>query len=215
QPPVTRVWQRDELGAGWQPPACIGWTQPGFTSLVVTTARFRWDRGVDGLREVIGAISSLKGMPYWSTTHKAWHPLILDAYAVTAAKDGRRRGDFSANEIDPGARLYFEQEDSLSGKGTYELHILSVSPDRLVFDTHNLTTLRYLLVPVFHPGDVESVYFLEREATHVWRYYNMARLGENANGLVGGHAASSINRAIAYFRHLVGIPGDQEPPAAR
>ena len=27
--------------------------------------------------------------------------------------------------------------------------------------------------------------------------------------------ASSINRAVAFYRHFVGIPTDQEPPAAR
>src|SRR5579872_3643709 len=50
QPPVTRVWQRDELGPGWQPPPCTGWTQPGFTTLVVTAARFRFDSGMEGLK---------------------------------------------------------------------------------------------------------------------------------------------------------------------
>ena len=214
QPPLTRVWQRNELGPDWQPPSCTGWTQPGFTTLAETAGRFRSDSGLEGLKQAVGAISSLKGLVYWSTTHQRWQPLIVDAYAITAAKDGQRRGDFTAHELEPGSRLYFEQEDSLSGKGTYELHVLSVSPDRLVFDTRNLTTLRYLLVPVFHPGDVESVYFLARESAHTWRYYNLTRLGENANGLAAGHPSSSVNRAVALFRHLAGIPADKEPPAA-
>jgi len=27
--------------------------------------------------------------------------------------------------------------------------------------------------------------------------------------------ASYINRAVAFYRHIAGIPSDQEPPAAR
>jgi hypothetical protein len=37
----------------------------------------------------------------------------------------------------------------------------------------------------------------------------------NASGLVTANEASAINRAVAFYRWMVGIPGDQEPPAAR
>jgi hypothetical protein len=214
-PPIEKVWQRNELGPDWMPPDCTSWTQPGFSTLVVTTARFRYASGVDGLRRRIGMISQLKGMRYWSTTHQRWQPLILDAYAVSAPREEHRRGDFAVDEIEEGRRVSFEQEDSLSGKGIYQMQIITVTRDRLVFATTNLTTMRYLMVPIFHPGDIESIYFLERESPTVWRYYNLARLGENASSLAAGHPASSINRAVAYFRYLAGIPGDQEPPAAR
>ena len=33
--------------------------------------------------------------------------------------------------------------------------------------------------------------------------------------LTGGHPASWINRAIAFYRHFAGIPTDVEPPAVR
>jgi hypothetical protein len=62
---------------------------------------------------------------------------------------------------------------------------------------------------------MQSVYFLDRESPDVWRYYSIARTGKNSSRLTVGHDASSINRAVAYFRRLAGIPTDQEPPAAR
>ena len=70
-------------------------------------------------------------------------------------------------------------------------------------------------VPLFSPGEVQSVYFLDREPDNVWRYYSVARTDKKANSLTAGHEASSINRAVAYYRHLAGIPTGQEPPAAR
>jgi hypothetical protein len=95
------------------------------------------------------------------------------------------------------------------------MRILKVSPDRLVVSTENVSTLRYLLIPLFQPGEIQSVYFLERESPDVWRYYSIARTGKNASSLTAGHEASSINRAVAYYRQMAGIPTDSEPPAAR
>ena len=214
-PPVVKAWDRSELGRDWTPPPCTGWSAPGFSSLIVTVARFRDTSGVEGLLRHVGAISQLAGMRYWSTTHKRWQPLIVDASALAGQASDRRRQDFSMNETSDGGILYFQQTDNLSGKATYSMRVGSVTPDRLVFETENFSTIRYLLVPLFHPGEMQSIYFLEQESPGVWRYFNIARTGKNANTLVAGHDASSINRAVAFFRHWAGIPSYQEPPAAR
>jgi len=217
--PVVRVWDRPELAREWIPPACAGWSISGFSTLVVAVARFRDSSGMDGLLRRVGAVSQLSGMRYWSTTQKRWETLVLDASAVTGPAPGsandRRREDFSSNEVAAGAPLYFEQRDNLSGRATYRLRVMSVSPGRLVFETENVSTLRYLLVPLFQPGEIQSIYFLQQESSGVWTYYNLTRMGKNASRLATGHDASSINRAVAFFRHWAGIPTDQEPPEAR
>jgi hypothetical protein len=213
--PVVKVWDRADLGRDWAPPACTGWSAPGFSTLIVTVARFRDTSGVEGLLRHVGAISQLTGMRYWSTTHKRWQALIVDASAVAGPANDRRREDFSLNEISEGGTLYFQQNDNLTGRATYRMHVGSVAPERLVFETENISTIRYFLVPLFRPGEMQSIYFLEQESPGVWRYFNIARTGKNANTLAAGHDASSINRAVAFFRHWAGIPTDQEPPAAR
>lgn len=215
--PVVRVWDRSDLGRDWIPPACTGWSVPGFSTLIVTVARFHGP-SVDVLLRHVGAISQLAGMRYWSTTHKRWETLVLDAHAVAGPAgpaSERRREDFSSSEISEGESVYFQQNDNLSGRAIYRLRVMSASPDRLVFETENISTLRYVLVPLFQPGEIQSFYFLGRESSGVWSYYNLTRMGKNANRLAVGHDASSINRAVAFFRHWAGIPTDQEPPAAR
>jgi len=187
----------------------------GFSSLVVTVARFRNSSGIEGVRRRLGAISELKGTRYWSTTHKQWQTLIEDAYASTGPPSYQHRRDFSPKEIMEGVSLYFRQADNLSGTATYRLRILSASPDRLVFSMENMTTMRYFLIPLFHPGEMQSVHFIERESADIWRYYGIARTGKNASSLTAGHEASSINRAVAFFRYISGIPTDKEPPAMR
>lgn len=212
--PAVRAWDRAESGRDWIPPACTGWTDSGFTTLVVTAARFRHASGVEGLLRRIGAISEHAGIRYWSTTHKKWQTLIISAHALSDATGDRRREDFSPGEMVEGRNLYFQQEDNLSGKAIYRMRIRSASPDRLVFDTENTGTMRYLLFPMFRPGGMQSVTFLDRESQDVWRYYSINRTSRDASPLAAGYEASSINRAVAFYRHLAGIPTDREPPAS-
>jgi hypothetical protein len=113
-----------------------------------------------------------------------------------------------------GKILYFEQTDNLAGKAIYRLYIMQASADRIVFAIENVTVMRYLLLTLFHPAEMRSIYFLDRESDLVWRYYCMSCTGRNASRLATGHEASTINRAVAFYRFLVGIPTDQEPPAA-
>jgi hypothetical protein len=214
-PPTVKVWDRAELGRDWKPPACTGWTEPGFSTLVATVARFHYSSGADGLLRHIGAISGRTGMVYWSTTRKSWHILIPNAYALSGPTGDQRRKDFSLDEMVEGRTLYLHQEDNISGKAIYQLRILKASPDRLVFSTENITTMRYLLIPLFQPGEIQSIYFLDRESQDAWRYYCIARTGKKASTLTAGHQESSINRAVAFYRYLAGIPMDKEPPAAR
>jgi len=212
---VAKSWSKSEFGRDWKPPACTGWAAVGFTTLVTTVARFRQTSGAEGLLRHIGAISELAGMRYWSTTHKQWQTLIVDAYAVTGSQPSQRRKDFMPEEMKEGQVLYYVQVDNLSGKATYRMHVVEASADRLVFDVENVSRMRYLFITLFDPGEMQSIYFLDRESENVWRYYSIVRTGKNANRLTAGNESSAVNRAVAFYRYLVGIPTGQEPPAAR
>lgn len=214
-PVNVKSWSVNDLGRDWAPPACTGWTTTGFTTLVTTVARFRYSAGSDGLLRHIGAISEFAGVRYWSTTHKRWQTLIVDAHALNDQQSSHRRNDFTPEEMKPGAFLYFEQTDNLSGKAVYRMHIAEASPDRIVVDVENVSPLRYFYLTVIPANETQSIYFLDRESDSVWRYYGIVRIGKNANRMLAGNESSSINRAVAFYRHLVGIRTDLEPPAAR
>ena len=215
QAPTVEAWDRSTLGREWTPPACTGWTTPGFTTLVVTVAVFRHSSEVEGLLRRIAAVSELTGMRYWSTTHKRWQTLIVDAHALPGPAGGRHAKDFSLDELAEGRSPFYQMEDNLSGKAIYRMHIQSASPDRLEFETENISTMRFLLWPIYRAGEVQSIYNFERESQDVWRYYSITRTGRSASSLTAGNDASTINRAVAFYRHLAGIPTDQEPPASR
>lgn len=215
EPAVVKSWSTSDLGRDWKPPKCTGWTEVGFTTLVTIAARFSNSSDAEGLQRQIGAISKLADMRYWSTTHKRWQTLIVDAYALTDEQHGQRREDFRPDELKEGKELYCEQVDNLTGKATYRMRILEAAATRLVFEVENTSVMRYSFIPILHPGETQSIYFLDRESDNVWRYYSLMRTSRNANKRIAGNESSSINRAVAFYRHIVGIPTDQEPPAAR
>ncbi|HEV2349177.1 MAG TPA: DUF6675 family protein [Terriglobia bacterium] len=187
----------------------------GFTTLVTTSARFRNASEAEGLLRHIGAISELAGMRYWSTSQKQWQTLIVDAYALTGPQSGQRRGDFSPDEMKEGQVLYYEQVDNRTGKEVYRMIIAGVSADRLVIDVENVSAIHYLFITLLPPGEMQSICFLDRESENIWRFYSLVRTGKNASRLVTGNESSAVNRAAAFYRYVVGIPTDQEPPVAR
>jgi hypothetical protein len=197
----------------WTPPACTGWSTAASATTVAIAARFRQTSGVDALRGRVAAVSRLSGLLYWSTTSSRWQPMILNAHAL-AGPTGQSRADFTPDEFVPDRNFYVQQEDNVFGMATYRLRVLAMSADRLVFATENTTALRLLGLPVLAPGEVQSIVFLDRESKEVWRYYSLARTGKAA-AMIPGHDASLINRAVAMFRYLAGVPADREPPAAR
>jgi hypothetical protein len=215
QPVATKPWSAADLGRDWEPPTCLGWDSNGFTTLVTTIATFRFQAEEAGLLHNFGAFSQWKGLRYWSVTHKQWRTLITGGYALSAPQDGQRRADFTANEMVQENVLYFEQENNLTGKGTYRMQIVRASNDHIEIKIDNVSAIRYLLVPVLHTGDLPSVYFLDRESEDNWHYYSIVRTGKSASRLLAGNESSAINRAVAAYRHIVGIPDTTEPPAAR
>ena len=213
--PAVKFWRPADVAKDWSFPACIDSIPKRFSSLVTTAARFNHSGDAEALLRRIGAISELKGVQYWSNTHKRWQTLIVSAGAITGAKGDPPRPDFTPDELAAGTVVFFQQADNLAGKATYRLHITTASADRIAFEIENVNAMRYFIFTLYHPGELQSLYFLDRESDGVWRYYSVLRSGEHANSLTAGNASSSINRAVAFFRHFAGIQTDKEPPAAR
>jgi hypothetical protein len=200
--------------AGWTPPTCLDWDGPAPTLLVVIAARLHESGGPDALLARFGAISRLAGLRYWSVTAQAWQTLIQDAFAVTDATGTSRREDFRLEELRSGLPLYAAQRDGRSsGIVIYRMRVIARTSDRIAVSVVNVSPVRASVVTLFRPGELQATYFLDRLGTDEWGYFGV--WGVTTGLFTGGHAASSINRAAALFRHFVGIPSSQEPPAAQ
>lgn len=91
----------------------------------------------------------------------------------------------------------------------------ALAPEEATIVVENLSAVRLWGLPLFGPGDLRSAYRLEQLAPGIWGYSSLGGVAKGASFLSNGHHASYINRAAAVFRHIAGVPTDQEPPAAR
>jgi hypothetical protein len=211
---TIEAWDASELPGGWSPPRCTGWQGAGARILVALSGSFPHGGGSDDLLARFAAVSAMRGIRYWSVTDKQWRPLIVDAAALTGTDRNSRRADFTLAELKSGQTLSFLEQDSRSGAVTYHLRLLESGPDRFVLAIDNATPIKFMLFTLFPPGAMQSVYFIERLAPDRWGYYSLLRAGADASSMVAGHAGSSMNRAQALYRHFLGAPTDQEPPAS-
>jgi uncharacterized protein DUF6675 len=213
-PPNARNWHSGDIAAAWSPAACVAWTSQRFTVLTAIAGRFKFNGTADDLLARFGALSAWRGIQYWSVTDGRWDTLIIDAAALDGSSPRQRRANFTLPELKSGADLYFLQQDNRSSDAVvYRMKVEAIDDSRLVITMENVSSVSMLIFTIFDAGDLKSTYILERLSPAAWGYYNLSGAREGA-AFVGNHDASYLNRALAIYRHLVGIPGNQEPPLA-
>jgi hypothetical protein len=208
--PAVAIWHDLELTGG---PDCLGRLQGRMKLVAALAARFRHAGGLDDLAARLGAISKTNGLVYWSTGEQKWRNLISDAAALTQADPEARRHDFTAEELRSGETLWFMQNDTRStGENLYSLRTLASGDDRLVVEVANESDIDFTLVTLFAARDLYSLHFIRRLDADIWGYYGLAAVRE---GSVSDYEKSLVNRAAAYYRFLIGQPGDRGEPLAR
>jgi hypothetical protein len=83
----------------------------------------------------------------------------------------------------------------------------------VVVESANVDAIRQWGITLYAPGGLHTLYFLKKQSPGVWAFYSITRLLPNSL-LAQGHEKSLVNRAVALYRHIVGLPTDAEPPAA-
>lgn len=217
RPPLINVWSAPAaLERVAVEPPCEGLPLGSAKLIVTMRGSFRFDGALDDLLSRIGAISTLPGLEYWSVTEKKWLPLIKEAQALSGPAPEARRPDFSPAELRRGDVFYYMQHDNRSWRpGVYQMRVTVTGHDRAVIDSENVTPLRFLLVTLFHSGTLHTHVRLQRVAPGIWSLVQLDWVGSGASALaLMGHDESYVNRTAALFRHIAGLPSNQEPPAA-
>ena len=210
--PNLFVWRQLGPGGSTAPVLCQAWGAWRATRSAALAGRFRDSASASDLLARLGAISALAGLKYWSITDHRWATLITDAGALEGLRRKLRRADFTAGELRAGEDLYFAQQDNRSSSEViYRMRVRESSEDRLVVSVENATPVRRFLLTLFDPGDLQAIYILRRFSPQVWGCYVLSGVREGL--LTGGNTGSQVNRAAAIYRHIAGIPGDQDPPA--
>lgn len=209
--PAIESWSKIE----WPAPACLAWGDSRYRFVIAIAARIEASDAAT-LRGRLGAVSTTRGLLYWSVTESAWRVLIEDAAALSGAQGGRR-DDFAPAELREGATLHFVEKDNRSEEPvTYAMHVLESKPDRILVETENVTPIKALLATVFPPGTLRNAYIMRRIDSHTWGFYAISAATEHASGLVSLARASYENRARVFFAHFAGIAiAHDGPPPTR
>ena len=78
----------------------------------------------------------------------------------------------------------------------------------------NVTDLRLMWVSIAGPGDLSSMTSVHRVGPDTFDYYSLSAIALVRLAAAMMTDVSHINRAVATYRYLAGIPGDHDPPAA-
>jgi Family of unknown function (DUF6675) len=215
-PPNVEVWKGGELGADWNPPACTGWDTVPTAYAVGLAGHFASDLDTEGLLTRVGSMSNLRTVRYWSDTDGRWNPLFVEASALTGPDLASTRGDFTADEIRAGAPLYFLLTDNRSGNAIVTRIVLRDSgPGHIVLEMTNVSALRWWVFELEPTGGMQTLYFLDRQSDGSWHFYSLVRARASLFLLVRFiPRASFVNRAVAMYRYIAGVPTDRDPPAA-
>lgn len=194
--------------------ACFA--EPQTKSMWVTVAAVvRTSFDEKALIERFGAISQLRSAWYWSTTDQAWRALVSSAYATESANAVTPRADYSDVDLTAGTSLYYRVADSRSDLAINYSMQLAVGPaGHIVVDTTNIDPVKKWGLTLYGPKSLRTLYFLNELSPGVWSYYSITRVVP-ATFLANGHDKSFINRAVALFRHYLGLPATSAPPPAR
>jgi hypothetical protein len=212
--PTIQIWKQSSIAALPAAASCLASSQPDLRMLVSIAGSFENSTGTQGILARFGEVSKLLSVRYWSTTDQKWRPLVLAATALTSRESGQRREDFSNAELQGGQDVYFSQKDSRGAdEVVYRMRVRENSSVRLVIDTENVTAVRWLAMTLLKPGGLRASYFFRERSRGVWTYYGITRIAQGS-WLISGHENSYINRVVALYRHIIGIPTDLEPPAA-
>jgi hypothetical protein len=107
------------------------------------------------LYNALHAVSTMKGITYYSATRASARVLFTDAYVIDSADNKNRLADPVFSEILPEDLIFTFQEDSSFGKNVYAERF-SYRTDHLVVKMENLTTISYLFLPLIQPRNLGS-----------------------------------------------------------
>ena len=213
KPPLIASWDTNDADKGGISGECLRALPGSFKLTVAASGRINIKGGPDAVLNRFGAISTMIGIKYWSLTDRAWKTLIVDAAALDGPK-GHRRRDFKAEELRAGDVYFSQQDNRTPGAVTYRMH-LKANAGQIVITVTNVTSVKFHMVPLFRPGDLQSVYVLRKVSPNEWTYLNISGTKKSLGFLGGDEEGSFRNRVSAFYRHFARFPMEQNHHLAR
>lgn len=201
--PAVAVWRESELSRmNWTPAPCLDWHSRTRLAGAVAGA-FTSVGGMDPLLDRIGAFSRYGLIRYWSDARHDWRPVAREAGLVGDTRSPADTNLFAASFI-PGRVYTYFQVDAEGRRTTYRLTVRERSADRVILAIENVSAIHFAFFPLFDPGALQSVIFLERRGPSSWRYFQAVRATDGVSLVALSDSAAYTNRLTAFYRYVTG-----------
>lgn len=204
KPPLLQCW----VDGGRQDgplPDCSALRLQDHVLLVRLTASYVAPGGIDDQLARIGAVTSLKGMPYWSFTDRRRQPLIREAYAIDAPATARQRPDFSLAELKRGQDLFFVHSDNRSSVLVpFVMRVVQQGPESFAIRVENVGDVKFMGFTVLAPHEIQWGVSLEHLGGNRYGYRALLGLRKLRMGSADTHRLSNLARVVAMFDLLSG-----------
>jgi len=214
-PAIVRTWHGKTLLGPWVPPACLQWRGRSFAALVAVAGRIDGNADKAQLLKRLTSTAGMQAIRYWSYSRKIWRNLFAELDTLAGPDRTLKRADLSLDEIRTGQNYFmWQKENSIASGMVLRGRFDHISERSIVFQQVNLSAWYVLLITLLAPEEYETAYFLERGTNDVWYFYSLTRFGSAERPLADAQLASIVNRSVAVYRYVAGVPTDREPPAA-
>jgi hypothetical protein len=161
------------------------------------------------LRSLYGtllSISSLEGIQYWSASRQKMRTFYAESYRIDGPKSKRRLPDLAAPAAGPlpsAATCYAFQRDLTFGPNVYR-YDYAVSPEAILLESTNMTSMTYLALPLMAPGGLK-VRLLVIQTDEALLFYVASGANAPSLGIIRDKVEESItNRAVALCKWFEG-----------
>lgn len=155
---------------------------------------------------VLRSVASMKGIQYYSASRKRMRTLFAESYAIDGPHTASPQPDPILDHIPLDTIVYMFQEDLTFGENLYRSR-LRYTGNCFLVETTNLTTMRYLLMPMVQPEASYTLTVLVPEGNRILFYGTSGARTLRLLGLERSKEDSFYNRLQALYGWFTGRLG--------
>ncbi|MBA7657533.1 hypothetical protein ES703_65472 [subsurface metagenome] len=136
---------------------------------------------------ILLSISTMEGIEYYSASRGRMRTLFSESYCIDSPESKKRLHDPEVDSIPPYSRIYNLQRDLTFGENIY-LSEYFLGGEYIMLKNRNLTTMRYLLLPMVQPNNIFTYFifipsgnkliFYGLTSAHTLKFFGLERTRE-------------------------------------
>ena len=151
---------------------------------------------------ILLSVGTMEGIEYYSASRERMRILFSESYCIDSPESQIRVHDPVVDSIPPYAKIYTFQKDLTFGQNIYQSEY-RFSGEYILMKSRNLTTMRYLFLPLVKPNNSVNYFILIPSGNRLVFYGVSCLRTLSFLGLEKKRAASLYNRNNAIYNWFI------------